>query len=207
MLAKVGEHQNQVRRNLSLEQQVAALNSLLSTFSGLDGEQPLEKTLESIVQGMQMTTAFPVVLFSVYDSKRGLLQGAGGAGLNESSLAVVRDAAFPWDTVQAFLKSEFKVSESFWIPEKALSAERPAFLGGGLPDIAAANGRSNQALLLLPLYSLDRQPLGLITLVGHGRDEPEVPVIEALENLAAPGSCEPRKPSARPRAAAPGENA
>ncbi len=184
VLKNADKHREQVQRNLSLERQVETLNSLLLTFSSQNGEQPLETALESVFEGLRMATTFPVVVFSMYDPGRELLLGVGGAGLNEAGLAAVRAEAHPWDTVQGLLKDAVKVSHSFWVPENAFSAEPLAILGGGLADNAAENGHSNLALLLLPLYGLDGQPLGLISLVGHGTEAPDIPVVEALENIA-----------------------
>lgn len=179
----------QKRRTEQLNRRVETLSRLLEVSQVMQSEQPLEEALESIAYAIQASTPFDVVLVSVFDPKRNHLQRVTGAGIPLATMKELRARTQPWASVQRMFSPEFRMGQAYFIPSEQSSAVPTDVhtvvisLSG---TVSQVNSWDPQDLLVIPVYSGDNQPLGMIS-VDAPRDNlrPDRPTIETLEIFAS----------------------
>lgn len=152
-------------------------------------DQPLEAVLEDIAYAIQEVVDFNIALFSVVRGE--FLYRVAAAGVPLANFERAKNTPVPLETVSRFLKDEFLISQSYFIP-----AER-AELWEGLDYYdpypteqdqeaePAPNTWQLQDALLTPLYSSTGEIIGLLS-VDHPVDgkRPSVQQIQTLEIFA-----------------------
>ncbi|MBN2548442.1 MAG: GAF domain-containing protein [Anaerolineales bacterium] len=188
-LGNTHRYQEQKRRTEQLNRRVETLSRLLEVSQVLQSEQPLEEALESIAYAIQASTPFDVVLVSIYDPARNQLLRVTGAGIPLETMKELRTHTQPWSSMQIMLSPEFRMGQAYFIPSEQSSAV-PTDIHTVVISLSGAVSQANswdpQDLLLIPLYSAEDQPLGLISVdVPRDNLRPDRSTIETLEIFAS----------------------
>lgn len=196
-LGNATRYQEQVHRSELLNLRVDTLTQLFETSRPLLAEQPLEKSLQSIVQAIQAASPFDRILISVYDPQAGCLQPMAGAGLPDRVMSELRTQPASWSKIQAALRPEFRQGQAYWIPYQRLPAAPTGIFALSLLSQDGADGTNDHIAngdyrlshewqpgetLILPVLDTSGEPLGVIS-VAAPRDHlhPDILAIEALE--------------------------
>lgn len=184
-LGNAHRYQEQVRRSELLSQRVETLSRLLEVSHVLQIERPLEQSLEAIAFAIQEATPFDVVLISIFDHVNSQFIRLVAAGLPIQVLAEMRDQPQPWKSIQDLLKPEFRKGRSYFIPQEKISSLPPdVHLHVILPDDDSADELSwhSQDILFVPLFSMDGEPVGLVSVDAPRNNlRPDRATLEALE--------------------------
>lgn len=192
-LGNAQRYHEQVQRNVQLNQGMEILAKLLETSQALRENQPIERTLTLIAEGIQEATAFEVVLISVFDPHIEALRRITSTGIPMATMKDLIAHTVPWNQIQELLLPEFQIHHSYFIPEDKSPIFPPeihsvSLLAASNNTHSTANGNSwhpNDALIV-PLYNYDDQiPLGLISVdVPRNGLRPDRTTVEALEIFA-----------------------
>ncbi len=184
-------YQEQTRRNEMLNRRMETVSKLLEAVQAQDINRPLEASLEAIAYAIQESTSFNMVLISVYEPQGGYLRRAAGAGFTIEEMEELKTHTQPWDSVSQFLKPEFQLAGSYFIPEEKMPVTPPDVHAIYPANIVSppADKRENawkpDDVLITPLKNAAGEPLGVIS-VDNPRDglRPDWPAIETLEIFA-----------------------
>jgi PAS domain S-box-containing protein len=164
------------------------LMQLFETSKNLRVDETLVSAMGSIAEGIQKATTFNVVLLSLYDARTGLLTRVASAGLDEATFAKVQAHQQHWSSVAKLMKSEFEIGNLYFIPfDKAPIIPADVQI---LTTMTASEHKPNawdpDDILLIPIYSNNQSPLGLIS-VDAPRDglRPDRVALETLEVFAS----------------------
>ncbi len=182
------QYQEAVRLNQKLQRRAETLTQLLFTAQGLTEATSLQVLLDRVAHAIHDATPFDMVLVSLYDPESGQLERMAEAGLPADVWQALQARTQPWDQVQQLLRPEFEHRGVFFLPHEkrpVLSPEVHAVTV--LPGDGESNGLywHPEDLLLIPLYSSEGEPLGLIS-VDAPRDglRPDQATLESLRLLA-----------------------
>ncbi|MFQ5610723.1 MAG: GAF domain-containing protein [Anaerolineae bacterium] len=146
---------------------------------GFRTDQPLEAILEDIAYAIQETVDFNIVLFSVVEGE--FLRRSAAAGVPIADFERVREMMVPLETLERWLKKEFQISQSYFIP-----ADREN------PEAEAKRVRAGWRLedsLLTPLYGSEGQIIGMLSvddpIDGQRPTRRRVETLEIFANQAA----------------------
>ncbi len=187
-LGSAYRYQEQLRRGEMLNRRVETLARLLETSHVLQSEQPLEQALGNIAEAMQAATQFDIVLISVYHAESGNLLRTAAVGIPEDFKAELWAHPQAWDKVETILDPDYQIGHAYFIPYERMPV-LPADIHTVtvLPLVEDSSLKHQhkwhpEDMLLIPLYSSNGQPLGLIS-VDNPRDNlrPDAPAIETLE--------------------------
>src|SRR5439155_1949326 len=74
--------------------------------------------LEAITFGLQEAVGFNVILISVLDPQTRRLKPTASAGIPLANLEQIRQAERPWEDYRSILRDEFRISQSYFLPEE-----------------------------------------------------------------------------------------
>jgi len=180
-------YREQQKRTELFRRRADTLLKFFDTAKNLRADQPLEKALEIIANGIQQSTPFDSVLVSLYDPESGLLRRVAHVGLDEKVFASLQAHQQPWISVAQLMKPEFASGNLYFIPydrAPVIPADVQAITvmdkSGEFP-----NAWNQDDILLVPVYGHDGNPLGLIS-VDAPRDQirPDSTTLETLEIFA-----------------------
>ena len=188
-LSNVQRYQEQRQRTELLRRRAETLTKLTEVSSVVDFGQPLEQSLRIIADNVRETTPFQAVLISVYEEETGLLRRITGVGFPPDTLAELMARKQPLTSIQQMLKSQFKISRSYFVPVDEAPII-PADVHMVTLDLDDKTGKSSNAwdpddFLITPLEDEQGAPLGLMSFDAP-RDglRPDRATIEALEIFA-----------------------
>lgn len=175
-------------RNELFRRRSVTLTKFFDTTQKLEIEQPLEDALSLIADGIQQSTAFDIVLVSLYNVETGLLERITSIGLAEKVFENLAAHQQPWSSVNELMVSDFQVGKLYFIPfEKRPDIPTDMHTITVMDRYSAdlPNAWHPEDLLLVPIYDHNDVPLGLIS-VDKPRDQirPDRAAFETLEVFA-----------------------
>lgn len=175
-------------RNELFRRRSVTLTKFFDTTQKLQIEQPLEEALLFIADGIQQSTAFDIVLVSLYNAETSLLERITSIGLAEKVFENLVAHQQPWSSVNELMTPEFQIGKLYFIPfEKRPNIPTEMHTITVLDRSAdLPNAWHPEDLLLVPIYDENHMPLGLIS-VDKPRDQirPDRAAFETLEVFAA----------------------
>lgn len=184
-------YQEQLRRAELLRRRAEALSQIFQISNAVRTHQPLEVNLETIAFGLQAASGYNVVLISTYNPEMNHLRRLAAAGLPLATFDEMKRTPQPWGPVEDLLREEFRISQSFLIPYDRVPTDIPdlhrvVVMESGEPG---PNAWHPEDLLLVPLYGMESQPVGLLSLdnprTGLRPDRETIETIEIFANQAA----------------------
>ena len=176
----VGQRLTQVNEELEIK------DKLIQVGQTLRPNRPLQEALNDICSTIQLATSFRSVSISIYDAATKLLRRVSQGGISNSTLDHFSERPQPWLLVQTLLLPEYKRGKAYRVSsdllfEVVMGGPQSPFevLPSPDPDSELADGKE---FLLLPLYTADKTPLGLIAM-GSPQNGlmPDLPTIKALD--------------------------
>ena len=181
----------QQKRGEELNQRVETLSKILEVAQVLQGEQPLEQSLEVIAHAIQVATPFDRVLISIYDSEHNHLQRMACAGIPSNEMEILRAHPAPWNSIKSLLSPRSNLGCSYFIPAEdadtvpddlvtyPLQADEMEPGDGSHPESVRWHPDD---LWIMPLFQTSGEPLGLISVDAPRNGlRPERPTIEAVD--------------------------
>ncbi|MBI3161307.1 MAG: GAF domain-containing protein, partial [Chloroflexi bacterium] len=153
-------------------------------------DQPLDQSLQSIVQGIQDSTPFRVVLLSMLEGETGMLRRVSAVGIPRETLNELLLRKQPLSGVQQLMRPEFKVSRSYFIPIDQSPVTSPdvhiVTLAASSPETKSASAWNAEDMLLIPLENAEGQMIGLVSLDDPSNGlRPDKATIESVEVFAS----------------------
>ena len=185
-------YQEQVQRTELLNRQVDTLSSLFEVSKNLHLDQPIEETLEDIAYAIQSSTAFDVVLISIFDPADHLIHRVAGVGIPISTMEELKERTQSWDNIQGLLDEKFRFGRSYYIPHDHRPMMPESWHSVTILSKEHSDPNSEgdkwhpEDLLIVPLMKPDGRPIGMIS-VDAPRDHsrPDQATIETLEIFAS----------------------
>ncbi|MEP6893986.1 MAG: GAF domain-containing protein [Chloroflexota bacterium] len=189
-ISNVNRYQGQRQFAERYRRRADALTKLSESSSFVSFDQPLEQSLRTIASGMRDATPFGAVLISIYEAETGLLRRVAGVGFPPDTLNELLARRQPLSSIQQLLKSQFRVSRSYFIP-----VDQAPIIPADVHMVTletdgkgkdSPNAWDHDDFLLIPLDDNQGNPLGLISL-DSPRDgmRPDRATIETLEIYSA----------------------
>ncbi|MEA3350437.1 MAG: GAF domain-containing protein [Chloroflexota bacterium] len=180
-IANARRHQKQIRVNQQFGQRVEELTNIIAYSKSAHMDHPVMDTLRDIVLGIHAATSFPTVLIGLCN-QQDELRWMTGAGISSESLQHLREIPINWPEVQNLLRSEYLLVSSYFIPieEQPVISEWLSLLA-----TSERQEKSSGAVLLIPLFQVANEPLGLIGIGSLSAAEyPDRHSLEVLEEFA-----------------------
>jgi len=179
-------YQDQVHQAKLLNRRVDTLSNIFEASRNLHLDQPLEKTLGDIANGIQSSTPFEIVLISVFDHQDELLHRISNAGLSPESMQELQARPQPWENIERLLNDDFRFGRSYFIPFDQRPDMPESWHAITVVDEELSNGDKDtwhpQDILIAPLTKPDGKPLGLISIDAPRNNlRPDNSTIETLE--------------------------
>lgn len=155
----------------------------------LSHDQPLDQALQMIARGIRDATSFRVVLVSILEAETGQLKRITSVGLSMEAWNELSARKQPISSVQQLMRSEFKVSRSYFIPSNQTPVIPPDVhhitIDTAKPAPQGANAWHPEDFLLIPLENSEGDVIGLISLDDPSDGlRPDKAAIEAVEVFA-----------------------
>ena len=173
-----------------MRRRAETLMRLTDVSYNLGHDQPLDQALQMIARAVRDATPFRVVLVSIFEAETGQLRRVTAVGVNQETWNELSARKQPLSSLQQLLRSEFKVSHSYFIPADQTPIIPPdvhsVVVDVSKPAAKSSNAWNPDDILLLPLENSDGQVVGLIS-VDDPSDglRPDKATIEAVEVFAA----------------------
>ncbi len=183
-------YREQVLRSEQLNRRLETLSRLQETSQILRNDISLGSALNSIALAIQSATPFEVVLISVFDPEKDVLQRVSGAGLPVDALEELRAHQQSWQAVHGLLREEFCLGQAYFIPYEQMPVlpdeiHSMTLLEQGQSQYEASRWHPDD-VLLVPLLHEDGSPLGLVSVDAPRNNlRPDRPAIESLEIFAS----------------------
>lgn len=156
----------------------------------LGHDQPLDQALQIIARGIRDSTPFRVVLMSIVEADNSLLQPITAVGIPQETLNDLLARKQPLQNVGQFMKPEFKISRSYFIPNGQspviYSDEYIVNSDASSSITKTPNAWDAHDTLIVPLENTDGQIVGLINLDDPSNGlRPDTATIETVEVFAS----------------------
>ncbi len=191
-ITNVRRYQEQVRQSELLQRRTNVLSRLFES-KPVDFEQPLDQSLHEIAINISEATPFKAVLISILEPQSGMLRRVTGVGFPPEVMAEVMTRKQPFASLKQFLKPQFRISRSYFIP-----ADQSPIVPSDLHMVTIQTKERQPHLpnawdpddtLVTPLEDNEGKPIGILS-VDAPRDgkRPDRATIESLELFAAQAS-------------------
>lgn len=187
-------YQEQLQRGELLRRRAERLAAVLEISRALRSDRPLEKILEEIAYAIQESVGFNLVLIGILEGDPPYRRRVAAAGVPLAEFERMKQVREPWSAVADLMTSEFRISQSYYIPAEhqarwrgRISVYEAPPKGETAPSVSREPGRWHpQDLLLVPLIGPGGDIQGLLSVDQpiDGR-VPDLETIEALEIFAA----------------------
>ncbi|MCE1254079.1 MAG: hypothetical protein LWX83_11090, partial [Anaerolineae bacterium] len=151
-------HYDAVSRRLDISnEELDIKEKLIQIGQSLRPNRPLQEALNDVCSIIQTATSFQAVYVLVYDAAIKQVRRVSQASMSIPVIEQFIEKPQPWQRIQSLLKTDFKHGRSFRVP-------RESFAETKLPNISENEVTQEGAtdILLLPLFTADRTPLGVI---------------------------------------------
>ena len=188
-IGNIRRYQEQFQQSELLRRRADILSRLSDASLVVDFEKPIEQSLRAIAQNISDSTNFKAVLVSILETDSGMLRRVTGVGFPQDTLSELLARKQPFASLQQILKSEFRISRSYFIP-----VDRSPIIPADVHMVTLDTENRTQSMpnswdpddtLVTVLEDNHGQPLGLIS-VDSPRNglRPDLATIEALEIFA-----------------------
>ncbi len=189
-LSNIWEYHAAASRTSQLTEQAQALSHLLETRKQIASESSLKQALDALASAIQEISQFDAVFIFVNDQQYKMIKPAILRGLSSDDAEVASEIFHPWENVQALMRPEFQHSRSYYVPSgqlETISPMVPEFVElHHYPPQESGRAWSPGDQMLLPLYSAQNQPLGLIVVdAPRTGNVPSDTKLETLELFAS----------------------
>ncbi|HNB40762.1 MAG TPA: GAF domain-containing protein, partial [Anaerolineales bacterium] len=173
-----------------MRRRAETLVRLTDVSYNLGHDQPLDQALQMIARAIRDATPFRVVLVSIFEAETSQLRRVTSVGLSQEAWNELSSRKQPLTSVQQLMRSEFKISHSYFIPSDQTPIIPPdvhrVIVDASKTTTNNANTWQAEDFLLLPLENSEGQIVGLIS-VDDPSDglRPDKATIEAVEVFAA----------------------
>ncbi len=183
-------YQAEKKRAELMHRRADTLVRLTDVSYNLGHDQSLDQALQVIARGIRDSTPFRVVLMSIVELETNLLRRIAAVGIPQETLNELLARKQPLQGISQFMKPEFKVSRSYFIP----SDQSPVIHSDVhvvTLDIPASETQHPDTwdvndTLLVPLENAEGQIVGLISLDNPSDGlRPDKVTIETVEVFAA----------------------
>ncbi|MFQ3535289.1 MAG: GAF domain-containing protein, partial [Aggregatilineales bacterium] len=179
---------DQLDRAELLKQRTEQLNQLFEIGRMVNSGEPIEDVLEAVAHAISDTIGFDTVVISLVDKRTQSTRRIAQSGLTLQQWEVARQTSVPLSRVEQFFKSDFQLSNSFFVPVEHPARELldETFINVLNPARRAGpQAWQPEDLLLVPLRSSDGDLIGVIS-VDEPRSglRPNLRTVEALETFA-----------------------
>lgn len=158
-------YEEQVKQRELLQQRASLLNEVLEIGNALRADMELSNLLEQIAFSVTEAAGYRMVLFNLIDPARPtIMRTAAGAGIALSDLEQLRSEDISIETVHPLLDPQYRIGRAYYITRGSDS-----------------NAWHDGDQLLVPLYSTERELIGIMTV-----DDPfthEAPTRRTVETL------------------------
>ena len=187
-LSNAQRYQEQLDHSALLRRRADQLSHVLEVSQAVRSDEPLEDILTEIVHAIQESVGFNLVLISVMEGDPPHLRRVAGAGIPVSVLEQMKRIHQPWSSMEAVLRDEFRISQSYYVPAEEQFRWRDVLhvYDSTLAEVQREPGRWHpQDLLLVPLLNPSGAVQGILS-VDEPRDGkvPDYATVEALEIFA-----------------------
>jgi len=187
-------YQEQLQRGELLRRRAERLAAVLEISRALRSDRPLEKILEEIAYAIQESVGFNLVLIGILEGDPPYRRRVAAAGVPLAEFERMKQVREPWSALADLMTSEFRVSQSYYIPAEhqarwrgRISVYEAPPEGETVTSVSRQPGRWHpHDLLLVPLIGPGGDIQGLLSVDQpiDGR-VPDLETIEALEIFAA----------------------
>lgn len=182
-------YQEQLQRGELLRRRAERLAAVLEVSRALRSDRPLEKILEEIAYAIQESVGFNLVLIGILEGDPPYRRRIAAAGIPLAEFEQMKQVREPWSALADVMTSEFRISQSYYIPaeHQARWRGRISVYEPPAEDVRREPGRWHpHDLLLVPLIGPGGDIQGLLSVDQpvDGRI-PDLETIEALEIFAA----------------------
>lgn len=175
-------YQEQVDVRQQLLDQTNTLKRILSVTQTARLSRPLKEILSEAARVIRQSTSFPAVVIAILrDDEQ--LEWITSAGIFSDVLERMRSFHIEWPDVQSLLRSEHLLASSYYFDVSQIDdlPEWVRALAAGGQDQAQTSG----AALMMPLFQVANQPLGLIAIGPLSNESyPDRPSLEILEEFS-----------------------
>jgi len=185
--------EEQRKRGELLRRRADQLAQLFQISRAVRTDRPLADNLESIAFGLQEAVGFNLVLLSVLDPQTHLLRRTASAGIPLNTFRELQKVEQPWETVARVLLDQFRISQSYFMPQEKSRAEREGLdlisMGKPIPTDVPVTHWHPEDMFLVPLRGSREEPVGLLSVDdprdGLRPDRSTIEIIEIFANQAA----------------------
>ncbi len=172
-LSNVYRYQEQLRSGEILNRRVETLAKLIENSPSSISEEALKETLIQIARAIQESAQYRDVSISILDADQEKIRLIASTAILEGRQVETPMTDLDWNRVGKWLQPGYKLGAAYFVPNEKVSLEEASThpdsaisLSDGV-ESAANYTWSKGDMLLIPLFSSDGHPLGLISL-----DEP-----------------------------------
>jgi GAF domain-containing protein/two-component sensor histidine kinase len=190
-------YENQDRSD-RLRRRVEQLNQIFELGQMLQTGVEATTMLEAIAYSMQQSCGYDVVLMSLADTEAGVMRRTSQAGLPITQFEASRGSTMALDKLdELFMRQEFRISESLFLPIEKLSqwyvqgleALSPHFSGNRTMHPRGRNDWRDGDMLLVPVRGVKGEWLGVMSVDrpfnGQRPDQNVVEILEVFAHQAA----------------------
>ncbi len=166
-LSNIFRQREQQKRLDTFRKRMDTLGRLFEISGSFHGDESVEAALHLVADGLRQLTPFNVVLISIYDDTDAHLQRIAAVGIAQDQLAAVLAHRYPWSSITSFLRPEFLVGKSYFVPFEHSPVAPADIQFVTVPLDAPSDGPDGwnvEDLLLVPLFGDDGSPIGMISL-------------------------------------------
>lgn len=158
------------------------IENVLKVFKMIKSTKPPEEFLMDIARIVGEYLGYRYVLISIFNDEEGIAERVAYYGFDEHEFKRLKDNPPQIDEVKELLRPEFKISNSYFIPEGAIGRldEEKVFIG----EYGAFDGKNTWKpldILIVPFYDRNGLMVGYIS--PDGPLDNKRPTIEKLEIL------------------------
>ncbi|MDY6874897.1 MAG: GAF domain-containing protein [Chloroflexota bacterium] len=182
-------YREQLERGELLRRRANQLASVLEVSQALHSDRPLEEILDEVAYAIQESVGFDLVLISVLEGDPPCQRRVAAAGIPIAAFKRMKEVRQPWSLVAEVMSSEFRISQSYYIPAEQQTRWRDRLEVYAEEAIGATREPGcwhHQDILIVPLIGPGGDTQGLLS-VGRPRNGriPNRATVEALEIFAA----------------------
>ncbi|MGQ0601282.1 MAG: GAF domain-containing protein [Anaerolineales bacterium] len=184
----------QLQRAELLRRRADQLSQLFNISRSVRSDKSLEENLEAIAYGMQEAVGFNVVSVNLLEPQVRRTKRVAVVGLPLQIVEATRHIEQPWENLQRLMRDEFRVSQSYFLPNERAAEYTRAVQTAPMPAPRRVadedpNAWDPEDMFIVPLAGSGNDLLGLISLDdprdGLRPDRATVEIAEIFANQAA----------------------
>ena len=176
-----------------LRRRADQLTNLFKIGQSFRTDQPLEQVLDDVVNAIQETVGFNVVLLSLIEGEPPHLRRVAAAGVPVAAFEELKQVQQPWSRIEKLAQERFQVSQSYYVPmeqrEATVELDTYSSPAGDRSPQRTPGLWHGDDVLFAPLRGSGNKVLGIISvddpLGGRIPDRMTIETLELFANQAA----------------------